>query len=181
MTTTPSWEVLDGLPVYGPMAEPFSGTGRGTHREGLVVRFSPSTGSWVGNFQRGLTLLDQVFAHPNGRHVVVVAGGTAYIVEADSHDLIGHFDAQIEQIVSVPENGLVLLGNGLWLEALGPAGTAWRSRRISWDGMRNVSVDGAIVRGEAYAPEGPQGSWCPFEVDVRTGTVRGGSYNGPPM
>jgi hypothetical protein len=181
MTTAPSWEILDGLPVYGPMAEPFSATGQGTHREGLVVRFSPSTGSWVGNFQRGLSSLDEVFAHPDGRHVVVVSGGTAYIIEADSHGLVAHFGGQIEEIVSVPEDGFVLLGNGLWFEALGPTGTAWRSRRISWDGMRNVSLAGTVVRGEAYAPEGPDGTWYPFEVDVRTGTVRGGPYNGPPM
>jgi hypothetical protein len=175
------WEILDGLPVYGPMAEPFSATGQGTHREGLSVRFSPPTGSWVGNFQRGLTSLDEVFAHPNGRHVVVVAGGTAYIVDADGHSLVAHFGAQIEQIVLVPATGFVLLGNGLWFEALGPAGTAWRSRRISWDGMREVTLAGTVVRGEAYAPEGPDGTWYPFEVDAMTGTVSGGSYNGPPM
>ena len=60
-------------------------------------------------------------------------------------------------------------------------GTAWRSRRISWDGMRNVSLTGTVVRGEAYAPEGPDGMWYPFEVDALTGVVSGGSYNGPPM
>lgn len=181
MTSAPLWEFLDGLPPYGPMAVPFSATGQGTHREGLVVRFSPPAGSWVGNFQRGLSSLDEVFAHPNGRHIVVVAGGTAYVIEADRHSLVSHFGAQIEQVVLAPANGFVLLGNGLWFEALGPAGTAWRSRRISWDGMRKVSLAGTVVRGEAYAPEGPDGTWYPFEVDVMTGTVSGGSYNGPSM
>jgi len=78
MTNSARWEVLDGLPAYGPMSEPFSTTGQGMHREGLVDRFFPPTGSWVGNFQRGLSSLDEVFAHPDGRHVVVVAGGTGY-------------------------------------------------------------------------------------------------------
>jgi len=181
MTSSPLWEILDGLPVYGPMAEPFSATGQGAHREGLVVRFSPGTGSWVGNFQRGVTSLDEVFAHPDGRHIVVVAGGTAYIVDAEGHSLVAHFGEQIEHIVIVPASGFVLLGNGLWFEALGPTGTAWRSRRISWDGMRNVSLAGTVVRGEAYAPEGQDGAWYPFELDATTGTVKGGSYNGPPM
>jgi len=181
MSSTTLWEILPGLPVYGPMAEPFSSTGQGTHREGLVVSFCPPTGSWVGNFQRGLSSLDEVFAHPNGRHVVVVAGGTAYVVDSDRHSLVEHFGGQIEQILIVPANGLVLLGNGLWFEALGPAGTAWRSRRISWDGMRKVSLSGTVVRGEAYAPEGSDGTWHPFELDVMTGAVSGGSYNFPPM
>jgi len=55
------------------MAEPFSAAGQGTHRGGVVVRFSPATGTRVGNFQRGFSSLDEVFAHPDGRHVVVVA------------------------------------------------------------------------------------------------------------
>jgi len=181
MTNSARWEVLDGLPAYGPMAEPFSATGQGTHREGLVVRFFPPTGSWVGNFQRGLSSLDEVFAHPDRRHVVVVAGGTAYVLDAEGHNVVAHFGVQIEQILLVPESNFVLLGNGLWFEALGPTGTVWRSRRISWDGMRNVTLAGTIVRGEAYAPEGLDGTWYPFEVDVMTGSVSGGSYNGPPM
>jgi hypothetical protein len=159
MTNLPLWEVLDGLPVYGPMAEPVSATGAGIHREGLVVRFSASTGNWVGNFQRGASVLDQVFVHPNGRHVVVVAGGIAYVVDAETHDLVEHFDGAIEEIIPMPAHGFVLLGNGLWFEALDPTGTAWRSRRISWDGMRNVSLAGGVVRGEAYAPEGADGTW----------------------
>lgn len=175
------WEVLDGLPAYGPMAVPFSATGQGTHREGLVVRLLPPTGSWVGNFQRGHSSLDEVFGHPDGQHVVVVAGGTAYVVDAESHRLVATFGAQIEQILLVPAGGFVLLGNGLWFEALGPTGTAWRSRRISWDGMRNVSLAGTVVHGEAYAPEGLNGTWYPFELDAMTGAVSGGSYNGPPM
>jgi hypothetical protein len=115
MTNPPLWEVLEGLPVYGPMAVPFSATGQGTHREGLVVRFSPVTGTWVGNFQRGLTSLDDVCAHPDGRHVVVVAGGTAYLVDVETRTLVAHFGAQIEQVLPVPANGYVLVGNGLCL------------------------------------------------------------------
>ena len=163
------------------MAEPFSATGQGTHSEGLVVRFSPAPGSWIGNFQRGFSSLDDVFAHPDGRHVVVVAGGTAYVVDAESHSLVAQFGVDIEQIILAPANRIVLLGNGLWFEALGPTGMEWRSRRISWDGMRSVSLAGTVVRGEAYAPFGPDGTWYPFEMDAKTGAVIGGSYNGPPM
>lgn len=181
MNAAANWEILDGLPVYGAMAEPFSATGQGTQREGLVVRFLASTGSWIGNFQRGHTSLDQVFAHPDGLHVVVVAGGTAYVVDADTRSLVAHFGAQIEYVLSVPACGLVLLGDGLCFEALGSDGMAWHSRRISWDGMRNVSLAGLVVRGEAYAPDGPDGTWSPFEMDALTGAVRGGSYFGPLM
>ncbi len=181
MTNSPLWKILDGLPPYGSMAEPFSEMGQGAHREGLVVKFYPPTGSWVGNFQRGVSSLDEVFIHPDGQHVVVVAGGTVYVIDVEDHQLITHYGGDIEQIILVPANGLVLLGDGIRFEAFDSTGTVWRSRRISWDGMRNVSLTGTIVRGEAYAPWGPHGMWYPFEVDALTGAVSGGSYNGPPM
>lgn len=175
------WEVLDGLPAYGATAVPFSATGQGRHREGLVVSFKASATDWVGNFQRGLTPHDQVLQHPDGRHVLVVAGGTAYVVDPEIQALGSHFGGQIEQIISLRDEPAVLLSNGLWLEALGAHGITWSSRRISWDGLRNVSLNGDAVRGEAYAPEGADGAWYPFSVNVRTGEVTGGSYNGPPM
>ena len=45
-----TWDILDGLPTSGPSAVPFSSTGQGEHREGLVVRFSLPSETWVGNF-----------------------------------------------------------------------------------------------------------------------------------
>ncbi len=175
------WEVLDGLPVYGAAAVPFSATGLGTHREGLVVRFKASSGDWVGNFQRGLTSSDHVVLHPDGRHVLVIAGGTAHVVDPETQILVTHFGGGIEHVILLADGTSVLLSNGLWFEALEARGTVWKSRRISWDGFRNVSLDGTFVRGEAYAPEGIDGTWYPFAVDVRTGEVTGGSYGRPPM
>lgn len=181
MTAEAPWEVLDGLPVYGPMAVPFSATGRGTHRQGLVVKFHTAVGTWIGNFQPGSSSRNQVFRHPDGRHVVVLAGGTAYVVDPETRTLLHQFSAEIEHVLIIPERDLVVLGNGLWLEALAADGTSWRSPRLSWDGMRNVTFSEGSVRGEAYSPEGPDGAWYPFEVDVSSGVATGGSYNGPPM
>src|SRR5271165_588214 len=49
-----SFEILNGLPPYGPAALPFPEAGRGAFREGLIVRFHGVAGdSWVGNFQKG--------------------------------------------------------------------------------------------------------------------------------
>ena len=181
MATSLNWEILDGLPVYGPPAEAFSATGLGKHREGLVVRIHASSGSWVGNFQRGMSSCDRVLEHPDGRHVLVIAGGTAYVVDPEHRQLVGHFGAQIVYVFPLPGEAILLLGNDLWFEAIGSEGLRWRSRRISWDGLRHVVLDGNQLRGEAYAPEGPEGAWYPFQLDVLTGTVTGGSYYEPPM
>ena len=181
MATSLNWEVLDGLPAYGPPADAFSATGLGKHREGLVVRIHASSGAWVGNFQRGLSSCDHVLDHPDGRHLLVIAGGTAYVVDPETRELARHFGCQIEYVFLLPGVPILLLGNGLWFEAIGGEGLRWRSRRISWDGLRSVVLDGNLLCGEAYAPEGPLGTWYPFQLDVLTGTVTGGSYYGPPM
>lgn len=176
MINLPRWEIQAGLPPYGPMALPFSHTGMGTHREGFVVKFFPSTGTWIGNFQRGLSSLDHVFSHPNEKHAVIVAGGTAYVVDPDSRNLIESFGGQIDAIIPVPELRYVLIRNGVSFEAMGPTGIVWKSRRISWDGMRNISLLGSTVHGEAYRPEGVEVMWDAFELDILTGSVTGGSW-----
>jgi hypothetical protein len=67
-----------------------------------------------------------------------------------------------------------VFSNGLWFEALDPSGVLRRSRRVSWDGFREVHLAEGMIRGEAYNPM--DDDWTPFTVDVATGEVRGGSY-----
>jgi hypothetical protein len=56
-----AFDILPGLPAYGPMALSFPENGRGLFRQGLVVQFSPfSREAWIGNFQRGSTGPDMV-------------------------------------------------------------------------------------------------------------------------
>jgi hypothetical protein len=72
------FEVLPGLPPYGPMAISFTENGAREHREGLVVRFHPRESEpWVGNFLGGLTPYNIVLEHPNKTHIIVVARGEA--------------------------------------------------------------------------------------------------------
>lgn len=171
------WEVLPGLPPYGDPALPFSDTGLGMHREGLVVRFRRADGSsWTGNFQRGFGESETVLLHPNEHEVIVLAGGTAYVVDPQTCRLSRTFGADIEFAAQVPGSSDVLLGNGLWFERVA-RGRGWQTRRISWDGMRNLHfVDDATFCGEAY---GLDDDWHSFTLDLREGSVTGGSYDGP--
>ncbi len=97
------FEVIPGLPPYGPAALPFSVTGMGTHSEGYVIRFLPAAGdAWVGNFQPGETPLFKVIPHPNERWVVVIAGGEAYVVDAGTQTLIECLPGWHNVIYEVP-------------------------------------------------------------------------------
>ena len=76
------FRILPGLSATGPWPEQFTATGRGSHSEGVVVEFNPDTSrSWVGNFQPGGTAYDTVIVHPNGREVIVIAHGQAYLID----------------------------------------------------------------------------------------------------
>jgi hypothetical protein len=173
------WEVLPGLPAYGDPALPFSDTGLGLHREGLVVRFQVGDLAWTGNFQRGFGECETVLLHPNGKDVIVLAGGTAYIVDPRTRELHRSFGADLQFAAQIPGTATIVVGNGLWFESMPADGEGWRTRRISWDGMREIRfVDDSLV-GEAYTPL--DDAWYPFTVDLQNGDVTGGSYNGPDM
>ena len=171
------FQIEAGLPAYGPRALSFPDPI--AFREGLVVTFSTSKGErWIGNFAHGLGLLDAVRDELGPKATIVVSHGAAYLVDIDCKTA-SEITWPVEYIDYAPGLRLLIIGNGLWFEGIGASGRAWQSRRISWDGMRSLRWDGLKLRGEAYSPMGLP-DWLPFELDVASGTVEGGSYNGPP-
>lgn len=168
-----SFEILAGLPPYGPAAEQFSATGEGTHREGLVVEFlPPEAAPWIGNFQRGLTPFDTVVELPGTTEVLVVAGGTAYVVSPSKRLCLRTFGAGLRAALRFGD--AVVLSDGLSLEALRGGGVQWRTPRISWDGFRNLRIEGTQALGDAW--NAPDDAWTPFAVDLETGEVTCGGH-----
>jgi hypothetical protein len=175
-----TWRILPGLPGTGPLPKQYSATGMGTHSEGFVVEFTSEKGEcWIGNFQRGLSNASAVYREPGTRNPIVLAGGTAYVVDPTTRNLVRTFGGQIQVVLDDVERGQLVFGDGLWFEAVGCEGSRWRTRRLSWDGMRSVRVEGPRILGEAYSPV-DQDAWHPFEVDLTDGSSTGGSYRGPP-
>jgi RimJ/RimL family protein N-acetyltransferase len=171
------YEILPGLPPYGPEALAFSASGMGTHSEGFVIRFhSGSEGSWVGNFQPGLSDLYAVIPHPDSKRQVVIAGGQAYVIDPEEPSIWNHFGGQITFAQPIAELNAVLFGNDLWFELLGPDRMIWQSRRISWDEMRDMNIKDLKLSGRAWRFDE---TWHDFSVDLVSGAVQGGSYDGP--
>ena len=170
-----SFEVLDGLPPYGPAALPFPEDGRGAFREGLVVRFHRTAGGpWVGNFQKGLSGgFDFIVDHPDRRHVIVIAGGAGYFVDPEAARQTHTFGGGINFAQHLPYLNIVLIGDGIRLAAFS-ANSSWDSERISWDGMRNIVITGTILYGEAWSPVSE--TWQPFQLDLLTGRSLGAIY-----
>ncbi|UFZ03880.1 hypothetical protein LQG66_32570 [Bradyrhizobium ontarionense] len=172
------FDILPGLPAYGPPAISFPKSDVPTFREGLVVRFQPEQSEpggdpWVGNFLRGSTDYDRVLAHPNGREAIVVSGGQGNIVDAETRSVTASL-GDLTQLVPLDALGLVLVQGLTDFMAIGAEGVRWQSPRISWDGFRKVSVEDHRLFGEAYSAAGDD--WFPFTLDLATGACTDGVY-----
>jgi hypothetical protein len=165
--------VRDGLPPYGPLAVPFPEDWGRLGREGLVVEFeSVAGGGWTGNFRSGLNGLHEVVPHPDGRRSVVFSGGDTWEVDPDSRT--GVLIAMAVDARWAVGGDLVLSRQSLAFLRVGSRGTAWHTRRLSWDGFDDIRISGETLTGLAWSPV--DDSWTPFSVDLRTGRSVGGSY-----
>jgi hypothetical protein len=176
----PRCEVLHGLPPVGPLAHPFGAGGIAGawtgHSEGLVVRFYPKReGKWVANFQPGHGGWNGVLHHPDGEHIVVVTRGQVYVVEPEKRQLTLTFPG-IEHVVEIPELNAIVFSDGIRFEAIKSDGIWWTSRRVSWDEIRNIKIQGTALHGEASIPNVTGNEWAPFTLDLTTGQCEGGSY-----
>jgi hypothetical protein len=170
------FEVLPGLPPYGPVAKPFPQEGP-HYREGFAVRFFSLDGTaWVGNFQPGCAGCNTVLELGGETHCLVVSNGAGYIVESDSGALVAEIgNSYIHTVLAVPELQCVLVGDACAFQALGRDGQViWKSEAIACDGMRNIAKDGIVLSGEAW---GLNERWYPFQLNLKTGALSGGAYH----
>jgi hypothetical protein len=166
---------LSALPTSGTPVRRFSATGAGLHAEGFVVKFTFGHTSWIGNFVRGVSGFDAATHHPDGRDALVIAGGTAYVVDPVTQSVRRHFGGTIVDVFTHPTRQWLIINNqNIAFSALGVDGEVWRSRRISWDGLRSTHLTGDSLTGEAWDPIGE--IWVPFALNLEDGTVLGGSY-----
>jgi hypothetical protein len=76
----------------------------------------------------------------------------------------------------VPQYRLLLLADDTTVTAYGPEGFLWTSRRVCWDDLRLVSVNGTNIYGFGSDPTSrlqPEGR---FILDVFTGEVVGTDF-----
>lgn len=170
------FEILPGLPPYGPEAISVTIHDDREHREGLVVRFYPKASeSWVANFfgDRGMAC-NAVLDHPNGTDVIVVAGGEASIVDPEVRGIRERIPGEIKGFMALPSLNSVLFWGFTDFSAIKADNSRWLSPRISWDGLRNMQVHGTELAGEAYTPI--EDAWVPFKLDLLTGHCADGIY-----
>ena len=141
-------------------------------REGYVVQFNPpGAAAWVGNFQPGATLLYRIIEEPGNETVLVIAGGQGYLVNERSGALLAMYDSDIEFVERCAPTTVV--GDSLGFTSYLDGRVLWKSRRVSWDGFRNLRVEDGSIFGETWCFDD---TWHSFSVDLLTGQASGGSY-----
>ena len=170
------YEILKSLPAYGPMYTPISESGERFYSEGFVVKFFKKDGTnWVGNFKEGWTGLNAVYDFNDYNNLLVIAGGTCYIMNPEETKPIMTFGVGYETVIKAPKNRLILQ-DSTELSIVEANGEIWHTERISWDGIKELRVDGQFVKGLSFNPTSEKGEWVDFVVDLERRKVKGGSY-----
>ena len=171
------YEILEGLPSYGPMYIPISEDGIPFYYEGYVIRFYKSDETnWIANFKCGNTNFQDVLDYPKQNRIVVFAKGTCYIMTADTEVPIKAFGVGILNAFQT-EDGFIILPDQTDVSVININNDeVWHSERISWDGLAELKFENDILTGLAYEPTSDDGEWKPFSFNFRTKELIGETY-----
>lgn len=170
------YEILDGLPAYGPMYIPVSENEEEHYSEGFVVRFFKSDGTeWVANFKPGWTDCCLVVDYPHSNRMVVIAYGQGYIMNPEQQKPIDTFGVNIKYAVVTKDNTIVTTDD-IYVAIIDDNGVNWQSKRISIDGIKDLMLHENTVTGLACNPMGNSDEWIPFAIDLETKEITGGSW-----
>jgi hypothetical protein len=109
-----------------------------------------------------------LWSTPNPDEVCAVAGGYAYIIDTTAPERFTmiHFRPALE-IRSITRLNLLLFAGHHSCLAWGQNGQAWRSEKLSSEGLTIASIDGHILHGQGW--DMMTDKEIPFTLDLRTG------------
>jgi len=177
------YKILKGLPTYGDMAIPITSNDELFVSEGYVVKFYKDDGAeWIANFQMGWTETSKVIAYTNSNLIMIIVGGTAYIMNPNTMQPLKIITYGITEVLSM-DDGKFIISNETTLAILDKnAEIEWHSKYIGWDGIKDLKLDGNIVTGYAYnvfAYEelDTKSSWIKFTLNIETKEIEGGTFS----
>lgn len=177
MKTEKQYEVLNGLPPYGEMYIPISVDKEPFYSEGYVVKFKKSNGEeWIANFRPGWTDCTDIFDFPEHNLAVIIAGGQGYIINPDDQVPKMTFGVTIKNVIQ-KEDGSLICSDDIHILVLdNKSGELWKSDRISWDGIKDLSLTDDKLRGQTYDPTNSTQPWSHFELDLKNKEIKGGAF-----
>lgn len=150
-------------------------------RSGAYVRVAPRQGpAWTGFFALGFEsnqVASALASSPDPDSFCVVVGGYAYVVKAN--DPAQWFRVEQSPVVDfrpLPAQNILLFTGFTTMTAVGSAGIAWTSGRLSWEGISITRISGDKLHGMGW--DALADKEVPFEVDLQTGKHSGGARPG---
>jgi hypothetical protein len=147
----------------------------------LYLRILPQRGpAWFGMFASGFDsaqVMNAVMSCPDPDCLCVIAGGYAYVVNASHPEHWFRIEqAPVVEFITVVSKQLILFAGFTSVTALGREGIAWRTGRLSWEGVSMTRVDEHVLHGTGW--DALSDKECRFEVDLQTGKHIGGAAPG---
>jgi hypothetical protein len=177
-------EVMDGASSLITIGQPpVRIPDAGEDVDALTLRIKPSEAHptwqpWIGRFARGFAtdeLASGVYAWPDGVSLAVVSAGYGYVLKAaeQGKNWVRLQPMPITDVRVVPEHKLIVFTDFTHMYGYSAQKTAWKSERLSWDGITVTKVATNHIFGMAWDAE--QDKEVEFVVDVRTGEHTGGA------
>ncbi len=144
----------------------------------IALRITPAgKPSWVGVFAKGFEsshVITGLYSYPAPNKLCVVSGGYGFVVLTDQPGLYERVIAEpVRAVHPVPSRNLLLFVDYTNIAAYGPEAVAWRTARLSWDGVRITEIGENTIRGLGW--DAPSDRDVEFSVDLRTGEHTGGA------
>ena len=143
----------------------------------VLLRSQPGVAPVMATFALGFadpSLPHGIWTCPNPQQMCAIAGGYAYVIETNRPEQWMQIPYRpVTSVHAVGEQGLLLFASFHTLWALGAAGLAWETSRLSWEGVRVTAIDGRLLHGFGW--DMATDAEVPFTVDLATGNHTGGA------
>jgi protein-tyrosine phosphatase len=183
-----SVEVLKTAPLIAPARQftypqQIAGEEDALARGALQLLIRPATGgTFLATCALGFTdksMPTGVYACPNPYELCAVAGGYAYIVDTLHPEHSTHIPLKpVVEIRALPEQSLLIFAGFHIIHAWGKQGQAWETKRLSWEGLHIIRIEGDTLHGTGWNMMTDKE--VPFTIDLLTGHHQGGGFNQPP-
>ncbi len=143
----------------------------------ILLRPRPRAAPAMATFALGFadpSLPHGIWSCPSPQQLSAIAGGYAYIVNADSPEQWMQIPYRpVTWVHAAPEQELLLFASFHRFWALGVAGKAWETSRLTWEGLRVTGINGQQLQGFGWDLDSD--AEVPFTVDLTTGQHIGGA------
>jgi hypothetical protein len=111
-----------------------------------------------------------LWSAPNPDELCAVSGGYAYLIDTTAPERFTMIEYRpVLQVLSLPTENLLLFVGHHAILAWGAQGEAWRTAKLSDEGVTVTGIEGGVLRGLGWKMLTDKET--PFALDLKTGSV----------